>query len=160
LQRLQPLQSQHIARPIEAERSAEIALDQPCGEQGFAHIAEGEGGGTPEVPVARNIGNDGCDDYATGDRHPCVAPQRDQHAGGHARSRPEPGNAVSFAEQRKAQLRCEEIVDADRNGEPDRTSHGCDVGMAGVLRRTFWLGPCSICPHAAATPSSVILFGN
>src|SRR5260370_878643 len=88
----------------------------------FAGMAESEGSGAPEVPVARNISNDGRNNYADGDRQSCVAPKRDQHAGGHARSRPEPANAVRFGEQRKAQLRREEIGNADRNSEPDRAN--------------------------------------
>ena len=88
-------QSQHIVGPVEAERSTEIALDQPCGQQGFARIAESEGSGAPEVPVARNIGNDGRNNHATGDRQSCVAPERDQHAGGHARSRPDDAVGIS-----------------------------------------------------------------
>jgi len=51
-----------------------------------------------------------------------IAPKSDQEAGGHAGSRPEYGNAVWFGEKRKAQLRREEIGDADRKGEPDRTN--------------------------------------
>src|SRR5260370_13040434 len=85
-------QSQHIVEPVEAERSTEIALDQPCGKQGFARMAESEGSGAPEVPVARNISNDGLNNYADGDRQSCVAPKPDQHAAGHARSRTEPAH--------------------------------------------------------------------
>jgi hypothetical protein len=37
---------------------------------------------------------------------------------------PEQGNAIRFGEKCKAQLRREEIGDADRAGEPDRTNPG------------------------------------
>ena len=45
-----------------------------------------------------------------------------QDAGGYARGRPEHGNAIRFGEKRKAQLRREEVRDADCNGEPCRTN--------------------------------------
>jgi hypothetical protein len=115
-------QPPHIAQPAEAERETEIALDQPCRKQSFARIGESEKSGAPDVPVAHQIGNDSRDNHGCGDRQSCVAPKRDQHAGGQTGSRPEQGNAIGFGEQRKAQLRCEEIGNANRDGEPDRSN--------------------------------------
>src|SRR5215471_10436759 len=59
---------------------------------------------------------------AASNRHSRIAPKRDQNAGRHAPGKPERGKAIRFSENREAQPCRDEISDADRNGEPDRSN--------------------------------------
>jgi hypothetical protein len=111
---------QDAAQPADTEIRTEIALDQPGDQQGFAHVAQGERGRAPDIAIAHQSGGDGRDHRACGDGPLRSAPERDQHAGGNAGSRPEYGDAIGFGEEREAQARREKIGNADRNGEPCR----------------------------------------
>ena len=73
-------QPQHMAQPVEAEIRTEVTFDQPCREQGFPRVTQSEGEGTPDVPIAREIGHEGRDNGPYGHRPSCIAPKSDQDA--------------------------------------------------------------------------------
>jgi len=74
-----------------------------------------------DVSVAHQTGNDVAiiAPLTTGNRASRPSAIR---TGGYTRGRPEYGNAIGSARERKAQMRRKEIGDADREGEPDRTN--------------------------------------
>ena len=124
-------QSQNVAQSIEAEMRTEVALDEARCDQGFRRVAQREDESAQEVPVAQQIGNDGCDHRAGRHRPSRAGPKSDQDAGGNTRRRPEHGHAVGFGQQSKAQPCRQEIGDADRDSEPDRAGPPPHRGSSG-----------------------------
>ncbi len=108
-------QPEHIAQPVETERRAEIALDQPRNEHRFACVAQAENECAPDVTVAQDIGHDGRDYRPRDDRHPCYWSNADQRAHRDARGRPENRDTVGLGEQGKAEPRGKEVSDAHRD---------------------------------------------
>ena len=52
--------AKHVSHLVESELWAEMTIDQPCDENGFAGIAKGEDHSCREIAVAHQIGNDRC----------------------------------------------------------------------------------------------------
>src|SRR6185295_2956548 len=109
-----------MAQPAESKTRPEIALDQPCDEQGFPRIAEGKDQNAREVSVAQEIGHDGCTAGPDRNRQSGTGPKGDQDADGNARSGPEHRHPGWIVQESKTQLRRQEIGEANRDSQPDR----------------------------------------
>ena len=91
-------QPQDVTQPAEIEIRTEVMLDQPCREQGFPRIAEGESGGAPDAPVAHEIGRDSRDYGSDCHWQSCVAPKCDHDARRNTCGRPEHSYAIRFGQ--------------------------------------------------------------
>ena len=67
---------------VELERWTEPPDDEPRCKYGLAGIAQAAEYRGPEIPVAQEIGNNGCDDDANRHRPPRARPQCYENAGG------------------------------------------------------------------------------
>ena len=124
-------------------------LNQPSGEHGFPGIADSEQHRAPEIPVAGEVGRDRRRHRAGNDRPSRPGSERDQDAGRYAGGRPENRNALRLGQQRKTELRCHEIDDADRDGEPERANPPRRVDAGGKLLLNLNL---QILPHPCSFP--------
>ena len=111
-------EAQHAMQIVELEGLTEPTLDQPSRQQSLRRVAKTGGYRAPEVPVAHQIGGNGCEHDANRHRRAHAPAQCDEDAGGDARSRPEHGHALELGEEMKAKPRRQIVGDGDK--EPDR----------------------------------------
>ena len=125
---------------VELERWTEPPDDEPRCEYGLAGIAKAAEYRGPNIPVAQEIGSNGCDDDADRHRPPRARPQGYQDAGGDARSGPEDRHTFQFGTKHEAQPRTEKIGDGGDDAVAIATPQGCCAPKprgAGCPRRAF-----------------------
>jgi len=146
-------QRQHIAQPAQPEVRAEVMADEPCRKHGLACIAEGEEHGTPDVPIAKQIGHDRRHHRANDDRQTRTRAKGNQRTRGHPCSGPENRNSLRLGQQSKAEPRCDEIDEADRSGEANLGQPTLQVECGGWLALNLSGKGCQILSPILQRPS-------
>jgi hypothetical protein len=106
-------QANDTAQSIKAEGRARMAVDEPRGDDSLRRIAKGEANGGGNIPVAHQIGGDGCPNGPHHHRRSRAGSKRNQGTGGNTRSGPEDGHTIRRGQQGKAKARGHEISNAD-----------------------------------------------